>query len=134
MLISQPFTRSNGSVITANPSFEAIVPLTDIIFETPTLRRKVRISTQQIPVSYQDVQAIVPTLHKGFDLIIHAGLGQSGFITLEKRADSGGYYAADIHGRHGPLPSRGVYVTPWDIRKLLNDMLKEGYNVFSINF
>jgi hypothetical protein len=92
----------------------------------------VRISTREIPVSYEDVLEIVPTLHVEFDIIIHVGVGRNGFITLEKQADSGGYYGSDIHGRHGPLESQGVYVTRWDVQKLVHQMSLFGYNVCSL--
>jgi hypothetical protein len=104
------------------------MPLTDMVIETP-LGHRVRISTREIPVSYKDVREIVPTLHHDFDFIIHAGVGRNGFITLEKRADSGGYFGKDIHGRHGPLESHGIYVTRWNVEKLLALILQSGYKV-----
>jgi hypothetical protein len=115
-------------VISTNPSYEAILPLTDTVIES-SLGRRVRVSTLEIPVSYEDVRQIVPSLHHGFDFIIHAGVGRNGFITLEKRADTGGFRGKDIHGRHGPVESHGAYVTRWNVEKLLYLILQAGYKV-----
>jgi hypothetical protein len=115
-------------VISTNPSYEAILPLNDTVIESE-LGRRVRVSTKEIPVSYEDVREIVPTLHHDFDFIIHAGVGRNGFITLEKRADTGGFRGKDIYGRHGPLASQGIYVTRWNVEKLLSLMLELGYKV-----
>ena len=85
-------------------------------------------------MSYEDVTKIVPGLHgAGFKYIIHLGVGRSGFITLETRADSGGYFGPDIYGRTGPLVHRGVYFTKWDVEKLLKQLLGLGLHVHPDN-
>jgi hypothetical protein len=120
-------------VISTNPSYEAILPLTDTVIES-SLGRRVRVSTKEIPVSYEDVREIVPSLHHDFDFIVHAGVGRDGFITLEKRADTGGFRGTDIYGRHGPWESRGIYVTRWNVEKLLSLILQSGYKVLPLTW
>lgn len=74
-------------------------------------------------MAYDDVTKLVPGLHdEGHNFIVHFGVGRNGFITLERRADSGGYFDKDIYGKHGPLESRGVYVTRWDVEKLVRQL------------
>jgi hypothetical protein len=128
--MSQPFGLSDGSKITVNPSFAAVKPLTETVHATPS-GHKVHFSTQEIAVSYNDVTDVVPTLHdQGYQYIIHFGVGRNGFITLERRAHSGGYYGTDINGRNGPLEGSVVHVTKWDVEKLLNGLKSLGYNVY----
>ena len=127
--MSQPFGCSDGSKITVNPSFAAVKPLTDTVHATPS-GHKVHFSTQEIAVSYDDVTNVVPTLHdQGYQYIIHLGVGKNGFITLERRAHSGGYYGKDINGLQGPLESSVAYVTKWDVESLLTSLKSFGYNV-----
>jgi hypothetical protein len=86
--------------------------------------------TLEIPVSYEDVEIVVPGLHHGgYDFIIHFGVGKNGFITLEQRAHSGGYYKKDIYGREGPLASRCMYVTKWDVHHLVHQLTQLGLKV-----
>lgn len=128
--MSQPFGSSDGSKITVNPSFAAVKPLTETVHATPS-GHKVHFSTQEIAVSYDDVTNVVPTLHdQGYQYIIHLGVGRNGFIKLERRAHSGGYYGKDIHGREGPLEGNVVHVTKWDVERLLNGLKSLGYNVY----
>ena len=73
---------------------------------------------------------MVPGLHKGgYNFIIHLGVGRNGFIALEKRAHLGGYYRRDIHGKEGPLESRCVYVTKWDVNDLVHQLTQLGLKV-----
>jgi hypothetical protein len=84
----------------------------------------------EIPVSYEDVERVIPGLHHGrYNFIIHLGVGRNGFITLEQRAHSGGYYKKDIHGREGPLASRCMYVTKWDVHHLVHQLTQLGLKV-----
>jgi hypothetical protein len=104
--------------------------LQDSLLTTPS-GRKVCFSVQEIPVSYDDIPTIIPIIHKkGYDYIIHLGVGRNGFITLERRAHSGGYYGKDIHGKSGPIEDRGVvYVTKWDVETLINELYSLGFKV-----
>ena len=87
-------------------------------------------TTREIPVSYDDVSHLVPDLHAAnYDLIIHFGVGRNGFITLEKRAHSGGYFGKDIYGRTGPRETQGVYVTKWNVEELVRRLHGLGYKV-----
>jgi hypothetical protein len=105
------------------------LPLKDTILITPS-GRKVRFSIQEIAVCYEEVNRIVPNLHeRAYQYIIHLGVGRNGFITLENRARSGGYYGKDINGKEGPMENKGVYVTKWDVERLVDILHSLGFNV-----
>ena len=112
-----------------NPSFAAVKSLDDTLFVTSS-GHKVRFSALEIAVSYDDVTNIIPSLHdQGYQYIIHVGDGRNGFITLETRAHSGGYDKKDISDREGPLEGGEVYVTKWDVSRLLSSLKSLGFNV-----
>jgi hypothetical protein len=50
-------------------------------------------------------------------------------MTLEDRAHSGGYYGNDVYGRQGPLEGNQVYMTKWDVEKLVNQIHALGIKV-----
>ena len=82
-------------------------------------------------MSYEQVSKIVPGLHGGnFKYIVHLGVGRNGFITLEKCAYSGGYYRKDINGCTGPMDGRLVYITRWNIHRLVEQLHEHGVKVF----
>jgi pyroglutamyl-peptidase len=121
-----------GTKLENNPSYAAIVPLTDTVHTTPS-GRKLHLSTLEIPVVYVDVQTIIPQLHaKGYKLIIHLGIGRNGCITLEKRAHSGGYGSRDVKGCSGPLLGDDVYDTKWNVSLLVEILKGIGYKVIHI--
>jgi len=84
----------------------------------------------EIPVAYEDVDRVVPSIHTDrYHMIIHLGVGRNGFITLEKVACSGGYNKKDIHGKTGPLEGREIYVTKWDVARLVGHLHSLGAKV-----
>ena len=125
----QPFSRSDGTKITSNPSFAAIKYLTDTVHITPSGHR-IRFSTLEIPVSYQQVNELVPALHAGdYQFIIHVGVGRNGYIALEKYASSGGYFREDITGSIGPIEGSHTFCTRLDVHGLEAQLRAIGYKV-----
>ena len=85
-------------------------------------------------MTYEDVDRIVPSLHRHqYHRIIHLGVGANGFITLEKKACSGGYWGRDIHEKIGPVEGREIYVTRWDIESLVDRLHTLGAKVWQHN-
>ncbi|KAJ1834740.1 hypothetical protein LPJ63_001689 [Coemansia sp. RSA 2711] len=89
-----------------NRSWEAVKQLAGQTVETKDAT--VVCHCHQLPVSYDDVLALVPPLHLGaeFGIVVHCGAGAPGMVRLEKRAHRTGYTRP---GNKGPqdLPSGG---------------------------
>ncbi|KIJ61354.1 hypothetical protein HYDPIDRAFT_42757 [Hydnomerulius pinastri MD-312] len=89
----------------------------------PLTPRDVHITTLQVPVTYEDVLSIVPSLHArppvlppsededcpplptppgGYDLIFHVGVAGRGPLRLERLGHKFGYNMKDAKGCHAP--------------------------------
>lgn len=86
-------------------------------------RRLVKITTLEIPVSYEAVLDTVPKLHlrppvlpedakdslcplppsKGYDFIFHVGVAGSGPLRMERLGHKLGYYKTDVNGKLAPI-------------------------------
>ena len=127
--MTQPFSRSDGTKITSNPSFAAVKSLTKTVHVSPGGHR-IRFSTLEIPVSYKEVDKLVRNIHCGdYRYIIHVGVGRDGYVTLEKYASSGGYFRQDITGTQGPLSGRETFCTKLDVDGLEAELRAMGFKV-----
>jgi len=92
---------------------------------------KICFTSLEIPVGYEDVDIVVGGFHQDqkFDFIVHIGLGQDGMVKFEQKAHSGGYKGKDVHGETGPLGGDEVFVTIWDVHRLVDQIRKMGYEV-----
>lgn len=125
---SQPFKQHRP----VNPSWLAVKPLHNVVIPLDldaSKGRVVKISTLEIPVSYEAVLDTVPKLHlrspvlpeapedvkhslfpltphKGYDCIFHVGVAGSGPLRIEKLGHKLGYYKTDVDGRLAPIVER----------------------------
>lgn len=91
--------------------------------ETPdqtTVLREVRITTLNVPVTYEDVLSTVPGLHarppvlppvenifppppNGYDLVLHVGVAGRGPLRIERVSHKFGYNMKDANGCQAPV-------------------------------
>jgi hypothetical protein len=148
LLQAQPFSRYER-----NPSWLAVEPLHNTVisidppsdpvvvdgqtvsFDDPSQIRPIHISSLQIPVSYEDVLDIVPSLHarppvlppsdipfppppdKGYDFIFHIGVAGRGPLRMEKLGHKLGYHMKDANMKLAPV----VRTSPKDFSRRPDD-------------
>ncbi|KAF8444519.1 hypothetical protein L210DRAFT_3443730, partial [Boletus edulis BED1] len=91
-----------------------------LLSDQTTTLREIRITTINVPVTYEDVLSIAPGLHarppilppveaafppppNGYDLVLHVGVAGRGPLRIERVSHKFGYNMKDANGCHAPV-------------------------------
>ena len=113
----------------------------EIVFEVKRTWPHLNISLEalQIPVSYEAVNLILPTIYNenNFELCVHFGVSNYTNLTLEVKAHNAGYNYPDVDGqlpynRKCENDGAEVLETIFDLKKIANSCMKK-YPIVNID-
>ncbi|KZT39021.1 peptidase C15, pyroglutamyl peptidase I-like protein [Sistotremastrum suecicum HHB10207 ss-3] len=143
---------------TSNPSWLAAAKLHDEFIDVPKSpgyreAKRIHVTAIEVPVTYDAILSVVPGFHqsppvipedirvsipipeKGYDFIMHTGVGRPGGLRVETRAHKAGYQKPDAEGKLAPpaksdgdddgsgvvrgFPDTGIYQETLDL--VIND-------------